>query len=58
MRREATRTQRAGREKGVLTMRRRISKITTERSEGRKGRRAGARRARPGKGEGENPREK
>jgi hypothetical protein len=51
--REATRTQRAAREKGVLeTTRRCVSKMITERSDGRKGRRAGAGRARSGRGEG------
>ncbi|KAJ7818729.1 hypothetical protein B0H13DRAFT_2292420 [Mycena leptocephala] len=57
--REATRTQHAAREKGVLeTTRRCVSKMITERSEGRKGRRVGARRARPGRGEGGEAREK
>jgi hypothetical protein len=50
----ATRTQRAAREKGVLeTTRRSVNKMITERSEGRKGR-----RARPGRGEGGEAREK
>ncbi|KAJ7828518.1 hypothetical protein B0H13DRAFT_1917061 [Mycena leptocephala] len=57
-RREAARTQHAAREKGVLeTTRRCVSKMITERSEGRKGRRAGARKARPGRREGGEARE-
>jgi hypothetical protein len=57
--REATRTQRAAREKGVLeTTGGCVSNMITERSERRKGRRAGAGRARPGRGEAREAREK